>query len=63
VFLLCALGIGVTRLGRIHLIEAISAIRKWWKVYHPRRVTETVKKYVKGRQDVVLRSKGSFRNL
>jgi hypothetical protein len=31
VFLLCALGIGVTRLGRINLIETVSEIRKWWR--------------------------------
>jgi hypothetical protein len=48
VFLLCALGIGVTRLGRINLIETVSEIRKWWrKVDHPGGLTETAEDYVR----------------
>lgn len=52
VFLLCAIGIVVTRLGRINLVEAVSVIRKWWRsVDHPHGLTETAEEYVQERQD------------
>jgi hypothetical protein len=53
VFLLCALGIVVTRLGRIkNRVEAVTLIRKWWRrVEHPNGLTEIAEEYVHEHQD------------
>ncbi|KAL1979103.1 hypothetical protein VTN96DRAFT_6845 [Rasamsonia emersonii] len=53
VFLLCGLGISVTRLGTIDPVEALSEVRKWWRrVEHPRGLAETAKDYVNEHKDV-----------
>jgi hypothetical protein len=53
VFLLCALGIGVTKLGTINVVEAVSEIRKWWRdVEHPGGLAKSAKDYVLEHRDI-----------
>ena len=53
VFLLCAVGIVMTRLGRINVVETVSELRKWWRtVDHPRGLAGTAEDCVRKHQDV-----------
>jgi hypothetical protein len=53
VFLLCGLGISVTKLGTVNSTEAVYEIRKWWRqVEHPLGLTETAKEYIREHHSV-----------
>ncbi|PWY91866.1 hypothetical protein BO94DRAFT_622654 [Aspergillus sclerotioniger CBS 115572] len=59
VFILCALGISVTKLGTLNPVEAIAEIRKWWRnVEHPAGLIMCSKRYVQENWDVFSIFKG-----